>query len=71
MLQSNASDSIKEEYLYQPEISPDTYQLEQKLIFEDPPDIATYKDLILDHHPTNFKWWSGCPEPEEYANCLL
>ncbi|QPC67946.1 hypothetical protein HYE67_010177 [Fusarium culmorum] len=68
MSQSNASDSIKEEYLYQPEISPDTYQLEQKLIFEDPPDIATYKDLILDHHPTNFKWWSGCPEPEERRN---
>ncbi|KAJ3532971.1 hypothetical protein NM208_g8193 [Fusarium decemcellulare] len=40
-------------------------QTELKLIFEDPPDLATAKDLIIDHYLTNFQWWSGNPEPEE------
>ncbi|OBS28409.1 hypothetical protein FPOA_02347 [Fusarium poae] len=65
MSESDTPNSPGREYIYQPDIPPHIHQLEMKLVFEDPPDLATYKDLILDHHPANFQWWSGHPEPEE------
>ncbi|XEU99880.1 hypothetical protein FSHL1_005167 [Fusarium sambucinum] len=65
MSEFGTHDSVGRGYVYQPEIPAYLHQLEMKLIFEDPPDLATYRDLILDHHPSNFQWWSGHPEPEE------
>jgi hypothetical protein len=64
---SQSSNYHGREQIHQPEIPIHIRQLELKLIFEDPPDIATSKDLLFDRHPANFKWWSGNPEPEEYV----
>ncbi|RGP79366.1 ankyrin repeat [Fusarium longipes] len=54
--------------IIEPEILLHIRQLELKLIFDTPPDLATSKDLILDRHPWGFKWWPGNPEPEERYN---
>jgi hypothetical protein len=59
------------EFIFKSRQDVDKHGRALELIFEDPPDLATTKDLILDHHPWISQYWSPRPDLFEYVNLEL
>ncbi|KAJ4123030.1 hypothetical protein NW768_010022 [Fusarium equiseti] len=60
--EANAS---KSNLIFKTEEQRDAYRRELELIFSDPPDLATTKDLNLNQHPWTSQYWSPRPELQD------